>query len=302
METDKKIAIGIDCGGTNFRAARIEDGKIVSEIIEKDTPQSIDDFNRLVDEMAENLQPNGVSRLPVGLSVPGMVDYRKNKIFHCPNLKFLNQITAEGINDRHRIYLGNDADMSMLGEIVMGNLWKEDIALLTLGTGVGSAYYIGGVGPWQTNLESEIGHSKVDLGGERCSCGGSGCLETHFSGWSLASTAIQNDVMVESVADLFDKARNGDPKALEIILDGTKYLGLALANLVNVIGVNKIILSGKISLSFDIFHPTLDQFFKNSLFLLKYRDVDIVQSTNIDRAPLIGAAHHALNVFRSYTV
>lgn len=292
---ENQIAIGIDCGGTNFRAARIENDHIASEIISEPTPQNIDEFNRMIDNLAERLKPSGWSGINVGLSVPGMVDYHNNKIFHCPNLKYLSQIPAQDINDRHPIHLGNDADMSLLGELVIDNLWKEDVALVTLGTGVGSSYYIDKIGPWQSNLQSEIGHSKVDLDGEKCSCGELGCLETHFSGWSLISRAIKSDLAIKSVEELFNRARDGDPKASEIIMDGTRYLGIALANLVNVIGVNKIIITGKIALSFDILSPNLDKFFSNNLFLPEFRKVEIKQSTNIDKAPLVGASYHALN-------
>lgn len=291
---DNKIAVGIDCGGTNLRAARVENDQIVTDIIEEATPNNLDLFNQTVHNLIERLKPEGWDKIAVGLSLPGMVDYNKQKVFYCPNLKFLNQTPVGGINEHHMLHIGNDADMSLLGELVIGNLWDQEVGLITLGTGVGSAYYIGRTGPWQTNLESEIGHSKVDIDGERCSCGGLGCLETKFSGWALAGKAIGKDIMIESVAVLFEKARDGNKDAEAIIFDGSRYLGVAIANLVNVIGLSKVIITGKIAKSMDIIMPELDKFFRSGVFLLKYRDIDLVQSSNIDKAPIIGAAHYAL--------
>lgn len=279
--------IGIDIGGTNLKAAWVEDNRITSELIERDTPQNLSEFRDIIWDMLKILNVNDDTRL--GFSIPGVVDYHNQIIKFCPNLEFLNGLSVKDLLDKDNCMAGNDADMALLGEICTKNYWDIDIALISLGTGIGSSYYIGNSSPWQSNLISEIGHTKVASNGNQCTCGGVDCLETYFSGWALLSQAKKANLVVNNVYDLFNLTQNSNQTAIDIVNHSIVYLGIAISDLVNLTGISKIILSGKISHSYDIFKDTLIQSITNSLhpYLKEYFSIE--KSNIINQSAIIGS-------------
>lgn len=287
MEPENYI-LGIDIGGTNSRASVIRDAQVVSEILERDTPDTLEDFQGMITELINHFAVDERGR--IGIAIPGMVDYEQQKVIFCPNLKYLNGLDFRKVFNHEKIYLGNDADLTLLGEIANGNLWEENLGVITLGTGIGSAYYVNKIGPWQSNLSCEIGHTKVVADGLPCTCGGNGCLEAYFSGWSLLRDAFQNDMQFKSVQELFEAARNGNIKAEYVIEEGVKNLSLALANLINITGINRIIIGGKIAYSYDLIEKQIQMNLRTFVHLFDQRPIRTSRSELIDQASLIGAA------------
>ncbi|OQB05931.1 MAG: N-acetylglucosamine repressor [bacterium ADurb.Bin212] len=279
--------IGIDIGGTNLKVAWVEDNHISSEIIERGTPDNIDQFRTVLWEILNSININNETRL--GFSVPGVVDYTNGNIDLCPNLEYLNGINVKDLLQREECMVGNDADMALLGEISSNDLWEENIGLVALGTGIGSSYYISHTGPWQSNLLSEIGHIKVASNGRRCTCGGLDCLETYFSGWSLISQAKKSGLEVEDVYELFNLAQNSNQVASSLILQNIPYLGIAISSMINLTGINKVILTGKISRSYDLFQEALYNSVSNALHPHAKKDFQVIKSSLIDHSSIIGA-------------
>lgn len=287
MEPENYI-LGIDIGGTNTRASVVRDAKVVSEIMEQDTPDTLEGFRKMIDDILAHFSVDDRGR--IGMALPGVVDYQKQQIVFCPNLKYLNGIDLRQVLGREKIRIGNDADLTLLGEIASGNLWEENLGVITLGTGIGSAYYVNKIGPWQSNLSCEIGHTKVVADGSICTCGQSGCLESYFSGWALMREAFQNDMQFKSVQELFEVSRGGNIKAQYIIEEGVKYLSLALANLINITGVNKVIIGGKIAYSYDLIEKQMMMNLQSFVHLYEQRNIQISRSDLVDQASLVGAA------------
>lgn len=279
--------IGIDVGGTNLKVAWVEENHISSEIVERDTPETIEQFRSVLLEILNSININNETRL--GFSVPGAVDYSNQTINFCPNLEYLNGIKVKDLLGRNNCAVGNDADMSLLGEISNGNLWDNNLGLVALGTGIGSSYYISKTGPWQSNLLSEIGHIKVASNGRRCTCGGLDCLETYFSGWSLLSQAKKGGLEINDVYELFNLAQNSNQVASSIILQNIPYLGIAISSLINLTGINKIILTGKISRSYDLFEEALYNSISNALHPHAKESFEVIKSSLIDHGSIIGA-------------
>ncbi len=289
--------IAIDVGGTNIRAARVVAGIKVGEILFRDTPDNIFDFKRIVWEVMRELDLG--DQTLVGITVPGVVDYNTKQVSACPNLQYLNGLNNQNILDRDLVSIGNDADMALRGELVLGKLFESDLALITLGTGIGSAYYVEGVGPWNSNLSCELGHSKIISGTDMCTCGEIGCLETFFSGWALLKKALSEDLDVKNTEDFFILAEQKNQTALSILDESAKYLSIAMANFINITGINKIILGGKIAQSVDLFLPKIIQLLQTNVYLYHQRNIDIAASEYIDIAPLIGVADFSKKSFNA---
>ncbi len=279
--------IGIDVGGTNIKIAWVENNHVSSQIIENNTPSNLDDFRSIVWETLHSLSINNDTR--VGISIPGTVNYAEHTVEICPNLDYLNGIRANDLLNHPFTMIGNDADMTLLGEISVANLWDENIALVALGTGIGSSYFIGRSGPWQNNLISEIGHTKVASNGRKCTCGGLDCLETYFSGWALLQQAKQSGLDINSIGEIFNLAQNNNQVANDLIQQNVAYLGIAISDLANLTGISKIILSGKVSFSYDLFIKRLHDSAQNSSHPRIKDRLEIIKSDMVDIAPIIGS-------------
>lgn len=293
---DNKVAVGVDIGGTNIKAALVKNNELVGEIIQESTPDSLDEFLKVLNNVVWQLK----SRLPgeevlLGIGVPGIISQKDKKIVYCPNVSFLSGLNFAQLVPGSNTAVGNDADLTLLGEIAIENLWSEDILLLSLGTGLGSAFYAGGRGSWELSLAGEGGHMKLVPDGKMCGCGGHGCLEAYFSGRALlndARTHIAEGIV--EVRELFDLAKSGNENAIHIVNQAAKILGIGIANLVNLLGTDRVILSGKISYSYDFIADLVYNTAKENIFVFDERRFSIQKSGLIDRSPIIGAATLAI--------
>lgn len=285
------MTIGIDIGGTNIKAATIENNDIVGDIMTRETPKNLEGLRSVVVEIIRDLV--GDSDTKIGIAVPGLIAGDGEKMVCSPNLPFLDGMNLCDILPGFAIKYGNDADMALLGEIAIGNLYDEKVLLLTLGTGIGSAFYINGTGSWQIGQAGEFGHMKVVPNGRPCPCGGFGCIESYFSGRAILAEGQKNiSPAPEDVKEVFSLAKNGDEKAIEIIKSGIDKLGLAVANAINLIGVNRIIISGNISESYDYFIHDLEESISQNTFTVDSRDIKIKKSKVIGKAAIIGAVQN----------
>lgn len=277
-----KNFIGVDVGGTSIKAGIVRD-LIVIEDLDVPTPKTRHKFDDVVSKIIRILCAKAEIEA-IGLGVPGLVDYEKGKVIYCPNLEF----DIDEIKTDLPIYIGNDADMALTGEL---EFHPEDklipIALLTIGTGLGGAISVAGKMPYELNLSGEIGHMKIVANGKKCSCGQKGCLQAYASGRAIEESSR------ESVVNVFKAAEEGERKAQKIIYEFSEMLGVGIANLVNILGVEKVILAGKIAKSAETLFKFMHESDKNNIFAFDSRPFSIRASKNIDEIGIIGAARFA---------
>ena len=230
-----------------------------------------------------------------GLGIPGLVDYQKQKIIYCPNLKFLNNLTVERLLLGIPVFLGNDVDLALLGEGWQEKIKENSFAYLALGTGLGGAFKINDVYSMDLNLAGEIGHMKIVANGRECSCGARGCLETYVSGWAIKKEGQKRiSKKIKEAKEVFDLARENHPEAEKIIKEMAVMFGIGAANLVNILGVETIYLGGKIVQSADLFLKSAQQAAQKNIFQSQKRNFSFKISQLKEKAGLIGAAYWAL--------
>jgi glucokinase len=204
----------------------------------------------------------------------------------------------------YEIYLGQDTKAAALAEYLFGaGKDCKNIVCVTLGTGIGAGIIINGkvyFGSFGTS--GELGHMIVKLNGNKCKCGKRGCLEAHASGAYLSQEARKiigesdylegntkknlNEILAE---DIFLLANEGNKKAIRIINKVIKYIGIGLVNILNILGPEKIIISGGLSKQKGLVDK-LDKFVKKNGYTAIANKVDIVKAELGEYAPLIGAA------------
>ena len=141
--------LGIDIGGTNLRAGLCSQNDVLTYEFSEKTPKDLKNFftkiKEIVSEAESFSRHKNLKIKAAGLGIPGLVDYQKQKIIYCPNLKFLNNLGVEEFSPEIPIFLGNDVDLALLGEEWQGRIKENSFAYLALGTGLGGAFKINDV-------------------------------------------------------------------------------------------------------------------------------------------------------------
>lgn len=192
-----------------------------------------------------------------GVSVPGQVDCVGGVSVFAPNWDWRDVPLRRLLQDCLDLPLYVD---SPLRAGVVAELWfgagrgYDDIAVLTLGTGVGAGMAIGGnLYRGATNSAGEWGHTNLVPGGRPCRCGARGCLETYVGAPGIMQTLgelapgspmLHPDDQTGTIDALARGQADGDPDALATLAATAEYLGLAVADLVNLINPEVVVLGG----------------------------------------------------------
>jgi len=220
----------------------------------------------------------------VGVGIAGLVDHDRGIVRVPPNLPGWNGTSVKdrlteltGLS----VFCGNDVNAVTLGEWLYGaGQGCNNLVCVTLGTGVGGGVVAGARLLLGANhAAGEIGHTSVIPHGPQCLCGGQGCVERYVGSAYLVArararlraqlkrlTAHRNQTtlfagmqsaMPSLILDLVDgdlgsvtpkeigiAARRRDRLALELVEETGRYLGIALANVVEVVDPERIVIGG----------------------------------------------------------
>lgn len=264
-----EVALGIDLGGTNLRAAVIDrEGAILFQSTRKtladEGPDAV--IGRIAEAIIEAAEKCQVpANVAVGVAAPGPLNPRTGIIHAAPNLPgFRDLPLAERLQalTGRTIYLGNDANAAALGELYFGaGKGHRNIVYVGLGTGVGGGVISEGrlIDGWQ-GMGAELGHTTVDFNGPRCTCGSAGCVEAFCSAWALRRDAqmivaagrgeairqaAQNDE--PGPLALAIAAEQGDAEALAVLDRAGEALGAGLANFVNIFNPEVLVIGGGVA-------------------------------------------------------
>lgn len=194
----------------------------------------------------------------VGIGVPGVVSRDGERVISCPNLRALDdaQLGPEASSELGiPVFVDNNTNLIALGEHTAGiGQGVNDMAVVSVGSGVGCGLILNGaLYRGSDGAAAEIGHTIVVRNGRLCSCGARGCLEMYCSGKALALAAQSlfepgelpsPDTRFAEARLVIEQAHAGHQKAGEALVEAFSYLGLALANLVNLLNPRLIVLAG----------------------------------------------------------
>jgi glucokinase len=297
----KKYAIGIDLGGTNLRVALVsEEGEIVRKI---KTVSSDDVVAALCESIAE-IGYEGAAGIGVGTA--GIIDKKNGRVYVSPNLRAVEgvEIVTE-VRSRFGlpVFIENDANAAALGERISGAGREYDnFVLLTLGTGIGGGIVHKGK---LLEVSAEIGHMSINSEAEKCPCGNIGCLENYASARAMVSKTVtfiekgsesilkdccKGNIYKLTPEDIYRAALDGDALGREILKDAGKYLGVGLANIINMMSPDAIILTGGLTGAWNIYIQEAIKEASRRAFKDLFDSVKIIPSLLGDDAGTIGAA------------
>ena len=201
----------------------------------------------------------------VGVSVPGTVDLATGRVGVAPNLGWggvqLGAMLADAIPGDVPVYVGNDANLAVLAEHQRGNARDcDDVVFLMGRIGVGAGIIIGGIPVHgRDGHAGEIGHNVLDPSGPLCHCGKRGCIETFLGENTLLGLAGRPLPRTDAhVAALFKDAREGDRGALRAIESAADPLGRAIANLLNMLNPERVLLGGSLGEVLELARPEVE--------------------------------------------
>jgi glucokinase-like ROK family protein len=204
------------------------------------------------------------------------------------------------------IYLEDCSRALALGEKWFGRARNEEnFICLDIGAGIGCGIFQKNrLYKGSSNFAGEIGHTIVVPDGDPCSCGNRGCLETVASGWALVKQAkcriskgeqslirdsINGDLEAIDADMIFHAAHNGDKLATDLLNVASKYLGIGIANLINLLNPEIIILSGHFSSIEDFSLLSLKEKIRQYAMPESFEKTKVVTSLLGDDAAVMGA-------------
>ena len=274
-------SIAVDLGGTNLRIAAISDqGKILDKLTTGTEVKKGRDF--VIREMTDAIQSLSTKHrdsgdfVGIGIGVPGFIDMSTGTIIHSPNLPGWEDFPVRNEIERllnTQVILENDANAAAMGEKWLGagrNL--DDMAMYTLGTGVGGGIILGGrIFHGMTGMAAELGHFCIEPDGHPCGCGSRGCLEQYASATAIVrmareaydsgnapdlADAARGDVEFTS-RGIYQLAVQGHPSAKKVYERVGRALGIAIAGMVNALNLPMYVIGGGAASAWETFAPAM---------------------------------------------
>ena len=314
-----KYYIGIDLGGMSAKAGLMdEEGEVLCmtrcETSADDTAETT--ARRLAELALQLLEERELSReevAAIGVGSPGVINSESGSVVVWSNFHWTNVPLGRLISGYAGlpVYVTNDANAAALGEAKYGSgKGFGDSVMITLGTGVGGGIVFGGeLFEGYRSAGGELGHTVIRRGGRLCTCGRRGCLECYASATALKrETRIAMEKHPESLMwkftpkleDVngktpFEAARAGDRYGKKIVKEYVEYLGDGVANIVNLLRPQVIILGGGVSNEGEyLISRVRDYVLKHIYASAAYASLEIVRASLGNDAGLYGACAYAM--------
>jgi len=300
--------IAIDVGGTRIKIGIIDQGHIltttkIASAPDQNIETSLRDISVAVRKLlhAHSIPENTLSG--IGLSFPGIVDTKQNRVLS-RYVKYTNshQFDFEAWATKEwelPIVLANDAKAALIGEWAYGaGKGFNDIVLLTLGTGVGSAVMMEGrlLNGRHYLAGNMAGHMSVNVDGKDCNCGFFGCLESEASTWALPEKIFRHPLYAQSMLSriekiefmhLFEGADGQDRLAQIVLEDCLKAWGLCAVNMVHAYDPDVIVIGGGIMQRKEDILPAIQKMVDEYAWL-EPGTVQVVAAEQVEFAGLLG--------------
>lgn len=260
-----EYGFGVDLGGTTVKIACFDKNGVMQDKWEILTCTE-ENGGHILPDIARSLQTycrdHGITQvMGIGIGVPGAVT-DDGVVNRCINLGWGKFNVAKALSELtgFQVVAGNDATVAALGECRKGGgKGRENVVMITLGTGVGGGIVAGGKLILGTNgAGGEIGHMVLNRQEtEDCNCGKRGCVEQYCSATGIVRMAKDYLVNTQKESalrgkdftckDVFDFAAQGDEVSKEVLEQVYSYLGEFIANICCVVDPEVVVLGGGVS-------------------------------------------------------
>jgi glucokinase len=285
-----------------------DDGKVLSKLespthADRGYPYGLEQVARLLRETSQSAQAelSGIGIGSTGLVYPFTGEF--GDVDFLPTWKGCNPVQDLSREFNVRAALENDGDAAALGEAAWGaGRGKSRLIYVTVGTGIGGGIILDGhLYRGVDRSHPEVGHHVLDASGPACSCGFRGCWEVLATGpamaaWFkskvLAGRRLEREL---GAKEIFQLAKEDDALAREAVAREAYYLGLGLANLINLFVPEMIVLGGSVMKSAPLFLEDVRKVIAQGCRFVPFEKTQLSLASLGEDANLIGAAsvwHH----------
>lgn len=307
------IAIGIDLGGTNIKAALVDRNKGILEkfSIATEAEQGKEHvLNRISEAVKRASRQTNRQPIGVGMGFPGMVTLDRTTVKNPPNFPGWKEVN---VSEEIRMRTGfdclvdNDANVAAFGSsrFGVGQLY-DSMIMITLGTGVGGGIiHDRQIFRGMTGAAGELGHVIIDYHGPLSNSNTRGGIEAYLGQRFLSRYAadlirqdpenplyekFKNRFEEMEPIDLYDAANEGNELAIKVLRSAGEKLGYAIVNYIHILDIRKIVVSGGVAKAGDwILKPARETALK---YLMPpfHDDFEIIYESLGNDAALLGAA------------
>lgn len=314
-----RYGMGVDMGATKVLIALVDgEGHILIRKKRRTKPEEGPDrsIDRIVDGI---LSAAGDAGIPlrrieaIGIGAPGPLDPDRGVILSAPNLKWTDVPLKDRIEERvgRPVFVNNDVNMGTLGEYVAGaGQGVSDLVGIFVGTGIGGGLILNGALYEGFNRTAgEIGHMVILENGPLCGCGSRGCVEALASRTAIvrdiraAIEAGEGSMIPERIEGDLSEIRSSmlaralqqrDPVAVRVLEGAARHLGMAVANLVNLLSPEMVVVGGGVMEAMGShLLPIVQDTARTHAFPQAMREVRIVAAALGDDSGVLGAAEWA---------
>jgi glucokinase len=294
----------VDIGGTKLAVGIVdENGAVLSKMEAPTGPDSTyaSGLENMIAMLRQTARTAGGEIIGIGIGSTGPVDPSTGEfgeVDFLPEWRHKNPVHDLAKEFGVQVALENDGDAGALGEAGWGAAKnKARLIYVTVGTGIGGGIILDGrlyrgVG----GAHPEVGHQVIDPSGPLCSCGFHGCWEALATGPAMESW-FQSQLPTSEPHDrhltakqICHLATKGDPLACQAVERESNYLGLGLANLINLFTPDVIVLAGSVMKSAALFLEGIRTTISRGCRFVPFEKTELALASLGDDANLIGAA------------
>lgn len=280
-KNNKQYSIGIDIGGTKMSAVLFDGEKSIANFTLATPTDNLNHFLIMADALVKPLEDEAKKRKKqiagIGVGIPGVLAPGKEKVLKCPNVPILDGVNLkEKLAEKFKmpISLDNDTNCFVRAEAIFGLKEKyKNIFGLIIGTGIGGAW-------WKNGKIYDGAHEAA---------GEPGRMITNFNE-PIDLEKVYHKLMQDNPARMAQEAIKGDILAERTYEELGKYLGIALANIVNLIDPEIILIGGGAVESAGLFLGETKKTMKEYIMSAEAKNIKIVKGRLGELAGAIGAA------------
>ncbi len=265
-----EYVVGVDLGGTKILSGVFKHSleclatAKLSTKSQRGVDNVIERIARCVQDAVDEADLSIKQVAGIGIGAPGAVDFDAGKVIFAPNMEGWKDVPLKKELEKLvgvPVFVENDCNIAALG-VYAGELKSKPKCLIGIfvGTGIGAGIIINGdLYSGFTHTAGEVGHMVLEVSGPKCGCGNKGCFEALASRTAifqqikagikdgkktLLTDMLGNDLNDLRSGDLRKAIRKGDQFVDRVVEDAAEYIGIATANLVNILNPEVVVLGG----------------------------------------------------------
>jgi len=307
--------VGVDFGGTNVklglvdRRGRVQCTQTLSTRFVRQPAVLIDAVAQAVQQLARARGISAAQLAGIGIGAPGIIDVRRGLVHELINVSGWNDVPLASRlakRLRCRCLVDNDANLVTVGEWRFGaGRGSSELVCFTWGTGIGGGLIVRGqLYRGARDAAGELGHMVIAPGGRRCACGDRGCLEAQVGtsaivaevraavrrgGTRLRRLVHETDGRI--TPELVSRAaRQGDRAARAIWARLGRWMGIGVANVVNLLNPDCVVIGGGVAKAWPYFAASLRASVREHAMTVPRRTARLVKASLGPHAGMIGGA------------